>query len=315
MTEPDSNEHRSLADRLGQADYERRRRIEGVRLFEHRAPANPHLTAFKIRVVRPIIAACFRATGLYRHGHRQFRSVRVLRHDVPLARLPPDFDGFTVLHLSDLHIDLEPSLVDSVAEVLKDLSYDLCAITGDFRNLTVGPWEEAVRSTLALRRSLTGPVYAVLGNHDALDMVPPLEAGGVRFLLNECVTLRRGDAALCVAGIDDPNIYRTGNLERALRGRPEGVRTILLSHSPAIHREARGRGVDLVLAGHTHGGQICLPGGRILVLNDSSPRAMLRGPWRFGSLRGYTSAGTGACGLPLRLNCPPEVTLHVLRSS
>lgn len=304
---------RLLARRLGQAEYDRRRAIEEGRILEHRRPVSPQLTALKIHVVRPLLHFGLHTLGLYRHGHRQFRALRVRHNEVRLTGLPPAFDGFVILHLSDLHLDLDPSFSAVIVSTVRELRYDLAVMTGDYRNSTIGPWQQAVDEVLRVREALTGPVFAVLGNHDAVAMVPPLEAGGVRFLLNESTTIRRGRDSVCLAGIDDPNIYRTHSLHRALRGVPPHRMKILLSHSPAIHREAAASGVQLVLAGHTHGGQVCLPGGRILIHNDRSPRHLLAGVWRWKHVQGYTSPGTGSCGLPIRFNCPPEVTLHTLR--
>lgn len=302
-----------LALRMGHAEYARRRKIEAARIVDYGRPLSPRLTALMMRIGQPILTAGLRLSGLYRHGHHQFQQIRVRTHELRLPHLPAPLDGFTILHLSDLHVDLHPALVPALAEVLPGLRYDLCVITGDFRNSTAGPWEPAVTGTVAVCRLLTAPVYGVLGNHDTADMIAPLETAGLRFLLNESVVLHHAGARLFLIGIDDPNIYRTDNLRRALRKVPPRDFKVLLSHSPAIHRQAREAGVDLLLAGHTHGGQICLPGGVILVRNDPSPRALLHGIWQRGDLRGHTSAGTGSCGLPVRINCPPEASLLVLR--
>ncbi len=303
---------RALGTRLGQRQLRRRLAIEQERIHEHRRLLSPRFTAFKMRVLRPLLACGLRATRIYDRGYRQFCDLRVVEHSLPLRRLPPEFDGFAILQLSDLHIDLDLALVEVVETVLRKVEFDLCVMTGDYRNSTVGSWHAAVSGMQRLLRRINVPVYAILGNHDFLDMVPPLERAGMRFLLNESVRLERAGSGIHLVGIDDPNIYRTHNLARALRHTNPRNPTILLSHSPVIYREAARRGVDAVLAGHTHGGQICLPDGRIVVRNDRSPRHLLRGPWRYENLLGYTSPGTGACGLPVRFHCPPEVTLHTL---
>lgn len=301
-----------LRARLGHRQYRRRLAIEQGRILEHRRPVSPQFTAIKIHVARPLLSLGLRLLGMYRHGNRQFRDLRVVRHALPVRRLPQPFAGFRILHMSDLHLDLDPTLVQPIAAAIRALDYDLCVMTGDYRNSTVGGWDVAVRAMRELRQAIAAPVFAVLGNHDFVAMVPPLEEAGIRFLLNESVALRRGAAALYLAGIDDPYIYRTHSLARALRRVPPLAATILLSHSPIIHEEAARRGVAAVLAGHTHGGQVCLPGGRIIMRNDASPRRLWRGAWRHGGMSGYTSPGTGSCGLPIRFNCPPEVTLHTL---
>ncbi len=301
-----------LRARLSHRQYRRRLAIEQGRILEHRRPISPRLTAVKIHVARPLLSLGLRLLGIYHHGNRQFRALRVVRHTLRLRGLPAPFAGYTILQLSDLHIDLDPTLVRNIVAAIRGLNYDLCVMTGDYRNSTVGGWDRAVRAMRALRQAITTPVFAVLGNHDFVAMVPPIEEIGIRFLLNESVALRRGESSIHLVGIDDPNIYRTHNLTRALRQVPRQAVSILLSHSPIIHAEAARQGVAAVLAGHTHGGQICLPGGRILMHNDPSPHRMLSGAWQYEGVSGYTSPGTGSCGLPVRFNCPPEVTLHTL---
>jgi predicted MPP superfamily phosphohydrolase len=160
--------------------------------------------------------------------------------------------------------------------------------------------------------AMRGDAYGVLGNHDTIRMAPDLERMGVRILLNEHVEIEREGASIFLAGVDDAHFYRVDNLEKAATGVPEGAFSILLSHTPEIYRQAAHAGFDLMLSGHTHGGQICLPGGVPLTLESSLPRRMGRGGWRYGEMAGYTSAGCGACVVPVRFNCPPEITLHRL---
>lgn len=302
----------TINQRLGPPHFARRQAIERRRWREYHQPVSPKMTALKVRVMQPLLRFGLRTLGLYRHGHRQFHNLRIRRNTFRIAGLPEPFAGYTLLQMSDLHIDLDPALVDTIVGAIGDLAYDLCVMTGDFRNATIGPWDEVIPPMRRLREAIRSPAYAVLGNHDFLDMIEPLEAAGITFLLNESHRLTRRGDAIYLVGIDDPNIYGTHDLARALRGVPGNAVKILLSHSPAIHREAEARGIQAVLAGHTHGGQVCLPGGGILLRNDSSPRRLLRGAWRCGALQGYTSSGTGSCGIPIRFNCPPEVTLHTL---
>ena len=171
----------------------------------------------------------------------------------------------------------------------------------------------ATVATIDILAELEQPKFAILGNHDFLAKVPVMEAAGIRFLLNEHILLRRGEAELCLIGIDDPNFFKTHNLERALDGAPPDATKVLLSHAPQTCTMAEEKGIDLLIAGHTHGGQICLPGGYLIMHDRSAPRHILSGAWREGKLQGYTSRGTGCSGLPVRLNCPAEVTLHTLR--
>jgi len=105
-------------------------------------------------------------------------------------------------------------------------------------------------------------------------MVPDLEALGIRMLLNECVAIGRGGALIYLAGIDDAHFYRADNIEKAAADIPRGFVSVLLSHTPEIYRQAAHAGFDLMLSGHTHGGQICLPGGIPILLEADLPRAL-----------------------------------------
>ena len=263
--------------------------------------------------VHALIRYTLRVSGLYGRGRRNTLDIKVRKNEVFLDHLPPDFDGFSLLHMSDLHADMHPPAIAALAETVAALKYDICVLTGDYRARTFGPFEPALEAMAGLCTQLSPPIYGVLGNHDSIRMLPDLESMGIRILLNERVALRRGDASIQLAGVDDAHYYRVDNLEKAAQGIPGGQVAILLSHTPEIYRQAAHAGFDLMLNGHTHGGQICLPGGVPVTLDASCPRYMGRGAWRYHRLQGYTSAGAGTCIVSVRLNCPPEITLHTLR--
>jgi len=132
-------------------------------------------------------------------------------------------------------------------------------------------------------------------------------------LLNECEPIERGDATIYLAGIDDAHFYRVDNIEKAASGIPHEAFSILLSHTPEIYRQAAHAGFDLLLSGHTHGGQICLPGSIPLTLGSVLPRRFGAGAWIYHNMAGYTSSGVGSSIVPVRINCLPEITLHRLR--
>jgi hypothetical protein len=135
---------------------------------------------------------------------------------------------------------------------------------------------------------------------------------GIRMLLNESVPIERGHERIHLAGIDDAHYFRVDNIEKAAASIPPNECCILLSHTPEIYRQAAHAGVDLLLGGHTHGGQICLPGSIPITLDSHLPRRMGSGAWSYHDMAGYTSVGVGSSILPVRLNCPPEITLHRL---
>jgi len=255
-----------------------------------------------------------RITGLYGRGRRNLADIRIRRNSVRIPGLPQPFSGFTLLHLTDLHLDMHPPVVNRLIEQLREIEYDLCVVTGDFRARTYGGYAETLRIMERVRTQLAGSVYGVLGNHDFIEMVPALEALDIRMLLNESVAVKRDGSVIYLAGIDDPHYYRMDNLEKAASDIPANAVSILLSHSPEVYRHAAHAGFDLMLCGHTHGGQICLPGGIPLTYNIGCPRRLGHGAWRHHELQGYTSAGAGACVVEARFNCPPEITLHTLYS-
>ncbi|MEM7283399.1 MAG: metallophosphoesterase, partial [Pseudomonadota bacterium] len=216
----------------------------------------------------------------------------------------------TLLHMSDLHIDVFHDFADVILEKVSGLKYDAVVLTGDYRFDTAGDNGPALQGMLKLAEGLTAPIFAVLGNHDSLSMVPDLESYGIRVLINESVELVPG---IHLSGIDDPHYFRCHDIHKATAQVPDGALTVLLAHSPEVYEEAAQSGVDLLLCGHTHGGQIRLPGGFPLTINADCPRKYGSGLWQFANMVGYTSKGTGSSLLDVRFNCAPEVALHHVR--
>ena len=249
---------------------------------------------------------------LHGRARRNARLIEIRHNPIKLPRLPAAFEGFTLLQISDLHLDMAADFPHALIEAVRQVEYDLCVLTGDFRAETFGPYEAALQGLQQVRTQLEGEVYAILGNHDTVCMVPGMESMDIRLLLNEQVALQRGGDTIYLAGIDDPHYYRADNLEKAAENIPEDAVSILLAHSPEIYRHAAHADFDVMLCGHTHAGQICLPGGVPLMCNASCPRSLCAGAWSYHGLSGYTSAGSGACVVDVRINCPPEITLHHL---
>ena len=305
-------EEADLARRMGAAAFAERLRKENARELAF----GGRLRWCPMKWAGPAARLAFRCAGLYGRARREFLDVRVREETFALPGLAPELAGFTLLHLSDLHLDIDPALPDAIRGALATVAgrYDAAAATGDFNNFTVHGDTKALDLAASLRGAFTAPVFAVLGNHDSVRDVPYLERAGYRVLLNESVRLRRagatGGPSLLLAGVDDPNIFATHDLAAALRGRRSGEPCVLLAHAPSVHREAAAAGVSLVLCGHVHGGQVCLPSGRTLAWRHwRFPRRVWRGRWTEGATQGYTTTGVGACGAPLRLNCPPEIVL------
>jgi hypothetical protein len=309
-----SREDHELARRLGPIHARQRLGIEEA----HEAQIlGQGLNFFHIEnwySIHSVIRNSLRIVGLYGRGRRNASKVRLVTNRVVSARLPEAFDGYRILHLSDLHADMSKAAMSRVVELVTDLPYDACVLTGDYRGKTFGPFQACLDGVEEVVTTLRGPVFGVLGNHDTVRMVPRLEAMGVRMLMNERVTLARGNALIHLAGVDDPHFYRADNLEKAGDGIPEDAFSVLLSHTPEIYRQAAHVGFDLMLAGHTHGGQICLPGQIPLTLDSALPRRFGAGAWQYEGMSGYTSVGAGSSVVAVRYNCLPEITIHELAS-
>ncbi len=308
----DAGDFDQLRERLGRARLRQRLNAQ-----VYHVAGEAHQDAILLGLSRvldiDVLADRFaRLFGIYGRGYRNFTALRLVEHRLRHPRLPAGLEGLRVLHLSDLHLDLDPALGPALRDRLRGVDYDLAVITGDFRNTTDADHGPSVAETLALLEVLDKPAFAVLGNHDFIEIVPPLERAGLRFLLNEVVMIPFGGEMLYLAGVDDPHFYRTHDLAGVRDQIPDDGFSVLLCHSPETYREAAGHGYDVMLSGHTHGGQICLPGGIQLVRVCDAPQPMQAGAWRYHELAGYTSVGTGSCGVPLRYFCPPEVTLHRL---
>jgi len=303
----------ALTERLDQTHIERRLTLEahherhvrrfGKRFFYIESPYSAHA----------IIRASLRLVGLFHRARRNALALEVRENIVQLPNLPKKFAGYTILQISDPHVDTSDDVVEVLIERVRKIDYDLCVFTGDYRTTTFGPHEAAVDAMSRVRRHINAPVYAVLGNHDTIRMVPGLEASDIKVLLNESVIVGHRGAELHLAGIDDAHQYQLHDLEKARAAIPSDVASILLSHTPETYQQAADTGFDLMLSGHTHGGQICLPGGFPLIIDADCPRRIARGAWRHERMIGYTSVGSGSSIVDVRLNCPPEITLHRLK--
>ena len=259
-------------------------------------------------VMRWLLKAGLQVTGLYRRGVSNAlepiaRSIRI-----EFADLPAGLDGFRILHLSDLHIDGMEGLTESLADQLSQYPVDLCVLTGDYRFDVEGPCGAVyprMRRIVQAIRARHG-IYGILGNHDCADIAVELENMGVRMLINESVAVGPSGNRFWVLGVDDPYYYGCDDLAAARDGVPDADFKLLLAHTPELFEEAEQAGVGLYLSGHTHAGQIHVPGWGPLVLHAECPKEFTGGYWRYASMQGYTTAGAGCSLLPVRFGCPPE---------
>jgi len=259
-------------------------------------------------------------------GFLQSNYLQLARLEVPLVQLPEGFDGFTIAQLSDFHYEDHFSVVPirKAVELVNGLHPDLIVLTGDFVTVPMLENRSGRRQSArtagpcaAILQHLQAPMgkFAVLGNHDAaadsIQVVSALHGHGIPVLLNRSVPLERGNARIWLAGIDDALEGRP-DLEAALHKIPSGEPIVLLAHEPDFADDAVLSPVDLQLSGHSHGGQIWIPGIGAPWL-PALGRKYPRGIYRLGNLTLYTNIGIGTIRLPIRINCPPEITLITLR--
>jgi predicted MPP superfamily phosphohydrolase len=253
---------------------------------------------------------------------------QLARVEVPLARLSPAWDGFTIAQLSDFHYDAHFSIlpIRRAVEIVNGLHPDLVVLTGDF--VTVPYWSDYLHNAkqaasaaepcaqlLGQLRARLGS-WAVLGNHDVdsdpARVVEALQSQGIHVLRNRSMPLEQAAARLWLSGLDDV-IEGKPDLDVTLKGIPPREPVVLLAHEPDFADRVTQYPVDLQLSGHSHGGQVRLP----VVGAPFLPDLAQKYPWglrRIGPLTLYTNIGLGTIRVPVRLNCPPEITLFTLRA-
>ncbi|MDX6446433.1 MAG: uncharacterized protein QOH71_3507 [Blastocatellia bacterium] len=237
------------------------------------------------------------------------------RQEIYLRRLPKALDGLRIAHLSDLHYGpiVNPEHLERAIAAANDLRPDLIALTGDY--ISHDRSFAAPCAELVGRLRARYGVFAVLGNHDhwtdAALIADLFRAEGIKVLLNEGMRLDLEGESFWLAGVND-TMVGLEDLPLAMAGSGEDEMKLLLAHNPIILRRAARAGVDLVLSGHTHGGQVTLRPEK--TLSGRPRRRLLRGLGRRGNTQIYVTRGLGTVVLPIRYGCPPEVSVLELRS-
>lgn len=236
------------------------------------------------------------------------------QHTVSLRRLPRELDGFRIVHLSDIHHGpfTGREQIERAVEVANGLKPDMVALTGDYISHE-REYAQPCAEMLGKLRARRG-IYAVLGNHDNWVDAPLVtdlfNLAGIKVLSNQGMRFEDRGASFWLAGVND-TMVGLEDLPLALAGSSEDELKLLLAHNPIILRRAARAGVDLVLSGHTHGGQVTLRSERSA--SGRVRRRILRGLGRRGETQIYVTRGLGTVVLPVRYGCLPEVSLLTLR--
>jgi uncharacterized protein len=253
-------------------------------------------------------------------------NIRVREIELAFDNLPPAFDGYTILHLSDQHLTKLGLLEKRTMEIVSRREVDCCVVTGD---ITANPRASDIFRRVCSAIPHRDPILSVLGNSehkpwlDTDTIIDALTFDGLKLLINSSTTIRRGDDSITVVGLDDP-YSRLHDLDAAFRGvDPKGF-VVCLAHSASVTPEVIARGADLVLAGHTHGGQVRIPGVGMLwthmrrnkSLNDglyTSADLARRTGIDAGHSHLFVNRGVGTSKFHFRLFCRPEIVYITLR--
>jgi len=248
----------------------------------------------------------------------------VLTHPVAIRNLPDAFHNFRIIQISDIHFEgfTEPSFLRRVIAEVNSLHADLVLFTGDFisftpmlRHFVLGSMHRCAEMMSEIKCQQR---FAVMGNHDSFlgtpTILPILTAADIPLLVNQYVPIERAGQRLWLCGVHDP-VTQVPDLDSAIPERPDGP-VLLMCHGPDYADEViahrRGHLVDLMLSGHTHGGQVRIPFMPPYHLPPGGQK-YVEGFFQFNQMQLYVNRGIGSVGMPLRLNCPPEITVFTLR--
>jgi predicted MPP superfamily phosphohydrolase len=250
--------------------------------------------------------------------------IDIVHRPIPIDNLPSPFHGYRIVQISDIHLDefTEPYFLERVVRQVNTLAPDLVLLTGDFvthGSLTFVAGNHAAHRCAEVLATLTAPLrYAVLGNHDVATnsamVIHALTSRGTPVLVNQHIAIEKNGSRLWICGLEDPGTSHP-DLDLTLPAKPDAP-VILMSHEPdyadTVTAHPRGHLVDLMLSGHSHGGQVRLPFLGPLILPPMGEKYP-EGPYRFNRMQLYVNRGIGTVGLPFRLNCPPEITVLTLQ--
>lgn len=248
---------------------------------------------------------------LLQRGADNSRRLTLNHETIPIPDLPEAFDQFRLLQLSDLHLRRYSQMGDELLAMVAAINPDLVCLTGDYL-YTALSLPELEDFFYGLSQY---PTVGVFGNADyrpgITKTVREEWSKYFPFLKNNALCLDRDGDDLWIVGVDDPH-HRRDDLTTAMAPVPDDAPAILLAHSPEIIQRPLDPRIRLILTGHTHGGQICLPGGKALYTNIDLPREFSAGRHQLGNAVLYISRGVGSTRLPLRYKCLPEITLFTL---
>ncbi|MDP6923917.1 MAG: metallophosphoesterase [Candidatus Scalindua sp.] len=269
-----------------------------------------YLLMFFLRAFRVLL----KLVGKYREGCNNAENIVIRELKLKFPDLPSKFESFTILHLSDMHFGCIPGIENIILKQLNNREVDICVITGDYLEGIHVPINSAIESLRKITEGINTRhgFLGILGNHDTCHMVAPMEDLGIRMLINEDYKLCKGSDYIQFIGTDDVHYYYTDQAMHALEKSGSDF-SIALIHSPEIYDLAEKMEINLYLCGHTHGGQVCLPGGTPIIKHLNRGKQFNRGYWRYRNMQGVTNCGAGTSGIPVRFNTQGELLILKLQ--
>jgi len=267
----------------------------------------------KAHPIAKVIQYVFEGTGLAALGYRNAQKVITKHIEFRHPNIGSKFDNFKIMFIADFHLNGNPAIIFPIKDIFEREQVDIYLLGGDYQVNAFGNYSIAKSLYEELFTDIdTSKVYAVLGNHDEFKIAELLDNLGINMLLNEYVKIKRAGQSITITGIDDSDRYLAQEFPKL----PQKHRDyrILLAHSPNVYKDAQQKGYDLLLAGHTHSGQICYPGGSPIVRFTKFPRKYSYSSWKYKDMQGYTTAGVGNTWVNARFFCPPEVVVITLKN-
>ena len=287
--------------------------------FEKELVKKDIITALKKRKIKDLlfyfmilfVLKFFKWTRLEKLTVKTCEKIKLKEVNFYFKNLPKVFNGYRILFITDFHIDNLTNLCDIIIDKIKKLDYDICCLGGDY---PFNEMEDTDGCLILMEKIICelrkkSEVFAVLGNHDKYFIGEELERYGAKVLLNENAEIAKGNESIFLSGVDDLRYFKSDDVNEALEGTNYNDFKILLSHSPEIYKKVKDKNISLCLSGHSHAGQICLPGGIAIRKNMKTPRSLIYGKWFENNMQGYTSSGVGVGGIKLRLNSFSEIAI------
>lgn len=259
----------------------------------------------------------FLLAPLFIYGYFEAGRIIVRQYVRYFKNLPDEFDGYSILHLTDFHFYRNSRSINRIDEIVRNLPSDIAVITGDFRYKSYTKWDTAIPSIRRIVQSIRtrDGIFGCLGNKETFRSIPFLESAGIKILRNSNTQIRRGNSKLYLLGVDEKNparLFSTDCID-ALKNVPQNSFKILLSHTPDYVILARYFDISLMLAGDTHGGQILLPFIGAPRVKSKLSRIYAKGWIKEKETSLYVNSGLGSVNIPIRIMCPPEIVRITLK--